>query len=117
MGRTAVKTEPGKHHLSAKWALDALNRQSEHRYLELFEHGTLSIEIYAPEGHDPQEPHRYDEVYVVISGTGIFVNGDERLPFKSGDLLFVPAGVVHRFEGFSDDFATWVMFYGPEGGE
>jgi len=22
-----------------------------------------------------------------------------------------------RFEEFSDDFATWVMFYGPEGGE
>jgi hypothetical protein len=34
-----------------------------------------------------------------------------------GELLFVPAGVVHRFEDFSDDFATWVMFYGPEGGE
>ena len=29
----------------------------------------------------------------------------------------VPAGVVHRFEDFTDDFATWGMFYGPEGGE
>ena len=27
------------------------------------------------------------------------------------------AGEVHRFERFSDDFATWVFFYGPEGGE
>jgi hypothetical protein len=32
-------------------------------------------------------------------------------------MLFVPAGVVHRFEDFSDDLAIWVMFYGPEGGE
>jgi len=32
-------------------------------------------------------------------------------------MLFVPAGVEHRFENFSDDFATWVIFYGPEGGE
>jgi hypothetical protein len=23
----------------------------------------------------------------------------------------------HRFEDPSDDFGTWVMFYGPEGGE
>jgi hypothetical protein len=23
----------------------------------------------------------------------------------------------HRFEDFTDDFATWVIFYGPEGGE
>ena len=27
------------------------------------------------------------------------------------------AGVEHRFEDFSADFATWVFFYGPEGGE
>jgi hypothetical protein len=23
----------------------------------------------------------------------------------------------HRFEAMSEDFATWVMFYGPAGGE
>jgi hypothetical protein len=23
----------------------------------------------------------------------------------------------HHFENFSDDFATWVIFYGPDGGE
>jgi mannose-6-phosphate isomerase-like protein (cupin superfamily) len=40
-----------------------------------------------------------------------------RNAFRTGDLLFVPAGVIHRFEEFTDDFCTWVMFYGPEGGE
>jgi mannose-6-phosphate isomerase-like protein (cupin superfamily) len=54
---------------------------------------------------------------VVLSGTGFFLNGEERHPFKPGDLLFVPAGTVHRFEQFTDDFAIWVMFCGPEGGE
>jgi hypothetical protein len=29
----------------------------------------------------------------------------------------VPAGVVHRFEEFSNDVVVWVFFYGPEGGE
>ena len=43
--------------------------------------------------------------------------GSERHGFAPGDMLFVPAGTVHRFEDFSDDFATWVIFYGPEGGE
>jgi hypothetical protein len=32
-------------------------------------------------------------------------------------LLFAHAGVVHRFEDFSDDFVVWVFFYGPDGGE
>jgi hypothetical protein len=30
---------------------------------------------------------------------------------------FVAAGVPHRFESCSDDFATWVVFWGPKGGE
>jgi hypothetical protein len=25
--------------------------------------------------------------------------------------------MAHRFEEMSDDFGTWVMFYGPVGGE
>jgi len=24
---------------------------------------------------------------------------------------------VHRFEDFTEDLLTWVVFYGPEGGE
>jgi mannose-6-phosphate isomerase-like protein (cupin superfamily) len=54
---------------------------------------------------------------VVARGSGTFVNGDRHHPFSAGDVLFVPAGVEHRFEGFTDDFGTWVIFYGPEGGE
>ena len=53
----------------------------------------------------------------MISGTGFFVNGESRKRFVAGEVLFVPAGAPHRFEDFSDDFATWVFFYGPEGGE
>lgn len=84
---------------------------------ELFSHGSLSVEFYRPVGVDRQEPHSRDEVYVVASGSGIFVNGASREPFASGDVLFVAAGVEHRFEDFTGDFATWVFFYGPEGGE
>lgn len=82
-----------------------------------FEHGTLQIKMYRPHGNDPQKPHSRDEVYVVARGSGWFVNGDDRHPFQTGDMLFVPAGVSHRFEEFTDDFCTWVFFYGPEGGE
>jgi mannose-6-phosphate isomerase-like protein (cupin superfamily) len=87
------------------------------RFVELFRHGTLSVELYAPRGSDPQQPHRQDEVYVVAEGSGIFVNGPERHAFGKGDVLFVPAGVLHRFEEFSEDLLVWVIFYGPQGGE
>jgi mannose-6-phosphate isomerase-like protein (cupin superfamily) len=87
------------------------------RFVTMFERGTLSLELYAPRGRDDQEPHGQDELYVVVSGHGEFVNGGERHPFRAGDVIFVPAGVEHRFERFSDDFQTWVIFYGPRGGE
>jgi quercetin dioxygenase-like cupin family protein len=32
--------------------------------------------------------------------------------FGPGDLLWVPAGVVHRFKDFTDDLAVWVVFFG-----
>ena len=89
----------------------------EQTYRELFTHGTLSIEIYRPEGVDHQEPHSRDEIYVVAAGSGTFVNAGVKTPFGPGDVLFVPAWAEHRFEAFTEDFATWVFFYGPEGGE
>lgn len=97
----------------------ALSQLAEHKepFVELFKHGSLVVEMYQPEKVDHQKPHTRDELYVVVSGTGWFVNGATRKPFEPGEVLFVPAGVEHRFEEFSEDFATWVIFYGPEGGE
>jgi mannose-6-phosphate isomerase-like protein (cupin superfamily) len=83
----------------------------------VFEHGTLQVKMYQPSKEDLQKPHTRDEIYVIARGSGWFVNGSERYRFQNGDMLFVPAGVEHRFEEFTDDFCTWVMFYGPEGGE
>ncbi|WP_425236262.1 cupin domain-containing protein [Ulvibacterium sp.] len=97
-------------------ALDRL-ADSESLFLNLFEHGTLVVEVYKPQKVDLQKPHTRDEVYIVISGNGEFLNGGVRTDFSPGDFLFVPAGIEHRFENFSEDFATWVLFYGPEGGE
>lgn len=90
---------------------------SEQRFNEVFTHGSLSVEVYKPIGKDYQTPHTRDEVYVIISGSGTFSKGTEVYNFEAGDFLFIPAGVAHRFETFTDDFATWVIFYGPEGGE
>ena len=83
----------------------------------LFRHGSLAVEFYAPHGVDRQTPHARDEVYVVAAGTGTFVCGGVPQPVEAGEVLFAAAGVPHHFEAFSDDFGTWVFFYGPPGGE
>ena len=99
-------------------ALAALKDSGDGRpFVRLFAHGSLEVEVYKPAERDLQAPHARDEVYVVIAGHGDFVCADTRETFAPGDLLFVPAGVEHRFEHFSEDFSTWVVFYGPRGGE
>jgi mannose-6-phosphate isomerase-like protein (cupin superfamily) len=86
------------------------------RFVELFRRGALSVELFAPRGVDTQKPHAQDELYLVARGHGEFVNGPARHEFGPGDVMFVAAGVVHRFENFSDDFLVWVVFCGPQGG-
>jgi mannose-6-phosphate isomerase-like protein (cupin superfamily) len=105
-------------HFKAAEALKHLPTPEGKHFIEVFEHGTLSVELYAPRGIDPQTPHARDEIYVIASGTGTFRHAhDQDVTFGPGDVLFVAAGVEHRFKDFSDDLAAWVFFYGPEGGE
>jgi mannose-6-phosphate isomerase-like protein (cupin superfamily) len=104
-------------HFTVDQALERVSASEDKAYGILLEHGTLEIGYYAPKEVDPQDPHDRDEIYVVKSGSGYFAVEDERQPFGPGDVLFVPAFVMHRFEDFTDDFAAWVFFYGPTGGE
>ena len=102
--------------ISTKQALEQLSASNK-LFLEVFKHGTLSVEIYKPIKKDYQQTHTHDEVYVVVAGSGNFYCGGKTTTFAAGDFLFVRAGVEHRFEDFTDDFCTWVLFYGPAGGE
>jgi len=103
-------------HLSITQAADLL-KQGGNLFTEVFKHGSLSVEYYKPEKIDKQTPHTRDEIYVIATGSSEFYNDGKTVSVKPGDFLFVPAHAEHRFLNFTDDFATWVFFYGPEGGE
>ncbi len=98
-------------------AITQLQLEEIHRFTRVMKYGTMTVEYYAPKIKDLQTPHLQDELYIIVSGKSLFFRGDKHVTCMSGDVLFVPAGVAHKFENFTDDFATWVIFYGPEGGE
>ncbi len=104
-------------HLTVAGAQEQLASAHGKPYVRMLSHGTMTAEYFAPRGMDTQTPHVQDEIYVVISGTGEFVNGGVRHSFGPGDVMFVQSGVEHHFEEFSEDFAVWVFFYGERGGE
>ena len=93
-------------------ALAKLPRPDGKRFADMLHHGTLDVEIYAPRGADPQQPHSRDELYVVMSGRAtVFVEGGSR-PVVAGSVVFVGAGVEHRFLDIEERLVLLVVF-GP----
>jgi mannose-6-phosphate isomerase-like protein (cupin superfamily) len=106
-----------KFKFSPDEALLKLLKEEMFPFTVVIKHGSMTIEYFAPQEVDTQTPHKQDEIYAIIKGHSSFYRDNERISCKKGDIIFVPAGMEHHFENFSDDFATWVIFYGPEGGE
>ena len=96
--------------ITAKWPLGE-------RFVLALHNGSMSVELYAPVDTDPQTPHEQDELYFIHSGTGTLVIAGQPHQFEPGTCFFVPARVEHNFQSFSPDFSTWVVFWGPVGGE
>ena len=92
-------------HLTIEGAKKALTVASDPFVVMLKDKG-MQVEYFAPKGTDRQTPHTQDELYVITSGTSEFLRDDEMVRCKTGDVLFVPAGIAHRFQNFSNDFAT-----------
>jgi mannose-6-phosphate isomerase-like protein (cupin superfamily) len=87
-----------------------------HDYAEFFRapSGTLSMTIafWPAGGEDPQEPHAEDEVYYVASGRGRIRVAAEDRDVQTGSVVYVAAGVEHRFHSIVEDLAV-VVFWSP----
>ena len=94
---------------------DALNALSQANsvFARLVENLGYDVSLYKPDGIDPQTPHKRDELYVIGSGSGEFICKGKTQQFRAGDAFFVEAEANHRFQNFSSDFSTWVIFFGP----
>lgn len=86
-------------------------------FTTICQHGSLRLLLSLPVKPNQQAPHTQDELYIVVNGKGVLFHDGKRDDFGPGDAMFVAAGTEHHFEDFTDDFAVWVAFYGPQGGE
>lgn len=99
------------------WDLDELEsaRVAGGRlYHEFISVPDLSGGLYVLEAGaaDPQSPHTEDELYVVMSGRATVSVGDDERPVAAGSVVFVGAGVAHRFHAIEERLVLLVMF-GP----
>ena len=99
------------------WELDdveAARRAAGRAYHEFISVPDLSGGLYVLEAGatDPQSPHTEDELYVVMSGRARVTVGAEERDVRTGSLIFVGAGVPHRFHDIEERLVLVVAF-GP----
>ncbi len=86
-------------------------------YLEFLRRERLSAGLYILDAgsDDPQQPHTEDEIYHVLEGQAVLEVATEQRPIKPGSVVFVGAGVEHRFHSIASRLAVLVVFAPPEG--
>lgn len=63
----------------------------------------------APGGGPPVHKHDHEEVVVIVSGTGTFVEEDGAVQhFGPGDTLFAPSGSVHELKADEGVAVEWI---------
>ncbi|MGD2114531.1 MAG: cupin domain-containing protein [Acidobacteriota bacterium] len=113
-------SEKGDTPAQAAFRLEQLEGElaaTEGPYLPFFDSRSLRLGLYAlPAGaRDDQPVHDDDEIYHVVAGRATLWVGDEDgedtlIPVEPGAIVFVRAGVEHRFIDIEEDLEVLVIF-------
>jgi len=93
-------------------------KDSGKRYSEFLRVPAMSAGIYVlpAGGADPQSPHKEDEMYYVVRGRARMRAGSEEQAVSEGSIIFVAAGVEHRFYEITEELMVLVFFAPAESG-
>jgi len=81
-------------------------------YIEFLRVPALSAGLYvlAAGATDPQSPHKEDELYYVVCGRARMKVGSEDEAVTQGSVIFVAAGIEHRFYDIIEELTVLVFF-------
>jgi mannose-6-phosphate isomerase-like protein (cupin superfamily) len=81
-------------------------------YLEFLRKPSISAGLYVLQAgsEDPQKPHTEDEIYHVVRGHAMIRVADEDQPVGPGSVVYVAAGVPHRFHTIEEELEILVIF-------
>jgi mannose-6-phosphate isomerase-like protein (cupin superfamily) len=101
------------HHLAD---LLADHSAGDRPYLEFLRSSDLSVGLYVLKAGDVdrQQPHREDEIYVVMTGRSRFTAGEDTRDVQPGDVIYVAKEIPHHFHDITDALQLVVVFAPPE---
>ncbi|MCU1269603.1 MAG: hypothetical protein JWN74_897 [Acidobacteriaceae bacterium] len=91
---------------------DLLARLGDKRYHEFLRVPAMSAGIYVlpPGATDNQTPHNEDEIYYVVRGKAKMRLGREEREVREAEVIFVEAGLEHRFFDIVEELVLLVIF-------
>ncbi len=86
----------------------------DHQFAEVIEKESVTVEIGRYPASAPKNPHTEDEIYYIISGSGMIRVGDETYDVTTGDVVFVESGLEHDFFNIEEEITALTIFVGSD---
>jgi len=84
--------------------------QDDKSYVEVLSEESISVELARYPNPEPKTSHREDELYYLVSGSGMAHVGTERYEVEEGDVVYVEQGVEHDFFDVEDEITALIVF-------
>jgi mannose-6-phosphate isomerase-like protein (cupin superfamily) len=96
--------------------VDAARLARSQQYHEFLRRDSMSVGLYVLRAReeDLQTPHNQDELYYVVSGSGRIRVAEDDSEVGPGSVVFVEAGVGHRFHTITKNLTVLIVFAPPE---
>lgn len=88
--------------------------QEDRSYREVLSKDSMGVELAHYPNPEPKNPHSEDELYYIISGSGMARVGEETYAIGEGDVVFVEQGVEHDFLDIEDEITALTVFASAE---
>ncbi|MEF8775591.1 MAG: cupin domain-containing protein [Haloarculaceae archaeon] len=100
-------------HVSTEEVITALEEEDA-QFAEVLGTESVTIEIGKYPTASPKNPHNEDEVYYIVSGSGMIRVGDETYNVETGDVVFVEQGFEHDFFNIDEEITALTIFLGSD---
>ncbi|MFT4922056.1 MAG: mannose-6-phosphate isomerase-like protein (cupin superfamily) [Haloarculaceae archaeon] len=100
-------------HVSTTDLITQLTEEDKH-YAEVLSDEAISVELAQYPNPAPRHPHKEDELYYIIAGSGMVDVGDETYAVEEGDVVYVEQGLEHDFYEVEDTITALVVFAGGQ---
>jgi len=100
--------------ISTAELFEKLDENADRDHFEVLNEETMTVEVgrYSASTSAPKNPHTGDEIYYVISGSGMARVGNETYSVEAGDVVYVEAGLEHDFFNIEEDITVLIVLAG-----